>query len=57
VSGLRDSNMGGLCLSVYITHTHTHAHTNTKQYGPGIDIFSNRNEYQIYFLGVRAAGA
>jgi len=25
--------------------------------GPGIDSASNRNEYQEYFLGVKAAGA
>jgi len=27
------------------------------QYGPGVDSASNRNEYQEYFLGVKAAGA
>ena len=26
-------------------------------YGPGIDSASNRNEYQEYFLGAKAAGA
>jgi len=26
-------------------------------YGPGVDLASNRNEYQEYFLGVEAAGA
>jgi len=26
-------------------------------YGPGVDPVSNRNEYQKYFLGVKAAGA
>ena len=26
-------------------------------YGPGVDSASNRNEYQDYFLGVKAAGA
>jgi len=26
-------------------------------YVPGVDSASNRNEYQQYFLGVRAAGA
>jgi hypothetical protein len=26
-------------------------------YGPGIDSASNRNKYQDYFLGVKAAGA
>jgi len=25
--------------------------------GPGVDSVSNRNEYQEYFLGVKAAGA
>ena len=26
-------------------------------HGPGVDSASNRNEYQKYFLGVKAAGA
>jgi len=26
-------------------------------YGPGVDSASHRNEYQEYFLGVKAAGA
>ena len=26
-------------------------------YGPGVDLASNRNEYQDYFLGVKAVGA
>ena len=26
-------------------------------YGTGVDSASNRNEYQEYFLGVKAAGA
>jgi len=26
-------------------------------YGPGVDSISNRNEYQEYLLGVKAAGA
>jgi len=26
-------------------------------YGPGVDSASNRNEYQVYFLEVKAAGA
>ena len=25
-------------------------------YGPGVDSASNRNEYQVYFLGVQAVG-
>ena len=28
-----------------------------RSYGPGIDSASNRNEYQEYSLGVKAAGA
>ena len=28
-----------------------------KHYGPGVDSASNRNEYQEYFLGIKAAGA
>jgi hypothetical protein len=27
------------------------------QFGPGVDSASNRNEYQVYFLGIKAAGA
>jgi len=27
------------------------------RYGPRVDSASNRNEYQDYFLGVKAAGA
>jgi hypothetical protein len=26
-------------------------------YGSGVDSASNRNEYQVYFLGVKEAGA
>jgi len=26
-------------------------------YGPGVDSASNRNQYQEYFLGIKAAGA
>ena len=26
-------------------------------YGPGVDSVSSRNDYQEYFLGVKAAGA
>jgi hypothetical protein len=26
-------------------------------YGPGVDSATNRNEYQEYFLGVKAVGA
>jgi len=27
------------------------------QYGPGVESASKRNEYQEYFLGIKAAGA
>jgi hypothetical protein len=27
------------------------------RYGPGVDSASNRNEYQVYFLGEKVAGA
>jgi len=26
-------------------------------YGPGVNSASNSNEYQVYFVGVKAAGA
>jgi len=26
-------------------------------YGPGVDLASNRNEYQEHFLGMKVAGA
>jgi len=26
-------------------------------YGPGVDTASNRNEYQVYLLGVKVTGA
>jgi len=34
-----------------------HWHKILPRYGPGVDSASNRNEYQEYFLGVKAAGA
>jgi hypothetical protein len=30
---------------------------NRSHYGPGANSASNRNEYQVYFLGVKASGA
>ena len=41
---------GSIPACVGIFHWH-------KIYGPGVDSASNRNEYQEYFLGVKAAGA
>ena len=35
----------------------THIKSFRSHYGPGVDSTSNRNEYQEYFLGVKAAGA
>jgi hypothetical protein len=35
-----------------------HGHKSFRSlYGPEVDSASNRNEYQEYFLGVKAAGA
>ena len=34
-----------------------HSHTFRSHYGPGLNSAFNRNEYQEYFLGVKAAGA
>jgi len=36
---------------------HWHKIKFRSHYGPGVDSVSNRNEYQQYFLGVKAAGA
>jgi len=32
-------------------------HSHKFHYGPGVYLASNRNEYQEYFLGIKAAGA
>jgi len=36
---------------------HWHKKSFRPQYGPGVESASNRDEYQEYFLGVKAAGA
>jgi len=36
---------------------HLHKKNFRSHYGSGVDSVSNRNEYQEYFLGVKAAGA
>jgi hypothetical protein len=44
----------------YFRWCHSHfslTETFRPHYGPGVDSASNRNEYQEYFLGVKAAGA
>jgi hypothetical protein len=43
---------GGWCLTLNISTSLHRPH-----YGPGVDSGSNRNEYQEYFLGLKAAGA
>jgi hypothetical protein len=43
MNGLQVTEFGRSILSVY--------------YGPGVDSASNRNEYQEYFLGIKAASA
>jgi len=49
-----------LCVNVYCT-TATRFFIDIKSYrshyGSGVDSASNRNEYQEYFLGVKAADA
>jgi hypothetical protein len=32
-------------------------YSSRSHYGPGVDSASNRNEYHLYFLGAKAAGA
>jgi hypothetical protein len=48
----------GRCLDPRWCHGIFHWHKSFwPHYGPGVDSASNRNEYQVYFLGVNAAGA
>ena len=47
VAGLIPAGVRGFF--IYIKSFRSH-------YGPGVDSASNRNEYQEYFLGVKAAG-
>ena len=48
VAGSIPAGVSGIFIDVKSFRSH---------YGPGIDSASNRNEYQGYFLGVKAAGA
>jgi len=48
VAGSIPSVVSGFCIDIKSFRSH---------YGPGVDSASNRNEYQEYFLGVKAAGA
>jgi len=44
----KDAGVSGFFIDIKSFRSH---------YGPGVDSASNRNEYQVYFLGVKAAGA
>ena len=48
VAGSIPSGVSGFFIDINSFRSH---------YGPGVDSASNRNEYQEYFLGVKAAGA
>jgi len=48
VAGSIPTGVSGLFVDIKSFRSH---------YGPGVDSASNRNEYQEYFLGVKAAGA
>ena len=44
-------------IPVGVSESFTDIKSFRSHYGPGVDKASNRNEYQEYFLGVKAAGA
>jgi len=48
VAGSIPAGLSGLFIDIKSFRSH---------YGPGVDSASNRNVYQEYFLGVKAAGA
>ena len=48
VDGLIPAGVSGFFIDIKSFRSH---------YGPEVDSASNRNEYQEYFLGVKAAGA
>ena len=48
VAGSIPAGVSGFFIDVKFFRSH---------YGPGVDSASNRNEYQEFFLGVKAAGA
>jgi len=48
VAGLIPAGVSGFFIDIKSFRSH---------YGPGVDSASNRNEYEAYFLGVKAAGA
>ena len=48
VAGSIPDGVSGLFIDINFFRSH---------YGPGVNSASNRNEYQDYFLGIKAAGA
>jgi len=48
VAGSISAGVNGLFIDIKFFRLH---------YGPGVDSASNRNEYRVYLLGVKAAGA
>ena len=48
VAGLNPAGVSGFLIAIKSFRSH---------YGPGVDSASNKNEYQEYFLGVKATGA
>ena len=48
VAGSIPASVSGFSIDIKYFRSH---------YGPGVDSVSNRNKYQEYFLGVKAAGA
>ena len=48
VAGSNPTGVSGVLIDIKSFRSH---------YGPGVDSASNRNEYQKYFLGVKAAGS
>ena len=48
VAGSNPASVSGFFIDIKPFRSH---------YGPGVDSASNRNEYQEYFLGVKAAGS
>ena len=48
LSGCTETGVSGFFIDIKSFWSH---------YGPGVDSACNRNEYQEYYLGVKAAGA
>ena len=48
ISGSIPAGVSGIFIDIKFFRSH---------YGPGVDSASNRNEYQEYYLGVKAAAA